>query len=246
MKTLLSTPSMILSLALSALTASSALAGDNHCVPKKIFVQTQAVDLSEDCVLSFPGYGDNDYGRSYIDHDGVLFVFAQVANTGSVSKDFGSRTYYLLPVRQKSDFEFNDETGELIIHHSSGETMTLAKDLKVKSFTGVDFTEELKSSDANKGGLELKTYSNGVILDTGWTHSPITIQSQNKSTFIDRTGAKCVVGNKEIFDFSVRNPDDSPNPVFRFPQQEELKRFLKTRCPKLDLSPLAETFPAKE
>lgn len=246
MKKLLSTQALVLSLAISSLTASSALAGDAHCTPKKTYFQTQAVELGEDCTLTFPGYNSDNFGRSYIDQGGELFVFAQVADTGFASKDFGSRTYYLLPVRRTSDFEVNSETGELIIHHSSGETMTLAKDLKVKSFTGVEFTEELKSSDANKGGLELKTYSNGVILDVGWTHSPITIQSQNNSTFIDRAGAKCVVGNKEIFDFSVRNPDDSVNPVLRFPFQEELKNFLKTRCPKLDLSPLAESFPAKE
>jgi len=208
---------------------------DTTCVPKEIFLQGQSVSLDENCMLSFPGYGNNNYGRSYIDHIGELFVFAQVAETGVDSKDYGSRSYYLLPVRRTSDFEVNESTGELVIRHSSGETMILGRDFKVKSFTGVDFVEAEKSSDANKGGFEIKSYKNGILLDTGWTHSSITIKPQGQSVFTDRDGKTCTVKNKEIFDFVGTSGEDT---IFKYPGREELQGYLKSHCPKLDLAPL--------
>ncbi len=222
------------------MTASSSFGRENPCTPKKTHLEGQTIELDENCALSFPGFGNNDYGRSYTDHDGKFFVFAEVAKTGYVSKDYGSRTYYLLPVRRTSDFEVDAQTGELVVRHSSGETITLSKDFKIKSFTGVDYFEAIKSSDSNKGGLEIKSYSNGIILDAGWTHSTVTIKPQNQSTFIDRAGEKCTVGNKEIFDFVKTNPEEPANSVFKFPQREDLQNFLKRRCPKLDLTPLSQ------
>lgn len=182
-----------LGLMISAVSASACLADDAVCTPKKARLSGETVVLDEKCMLSFPGYGNNNFGRSYIDQFGELFVFAQVAETGVDSKDYGSRTYYLLPVRQTSDFEVNESTGDLVIHHSSGETMTLAPDFKVKSFTGVEYVEAEKSSDANKGGFEIKKYSNGILLDTGWTHSAITIKPQDQSVFTNRNGKTCKV-----------------------------------------------------
>jgi hypothetical protein len=226
---------MTLGLILSTSFVSASFAQDATCVPKKARLSGETIVLDEKCMLSFPGFGNNNFGRSYIDQIGELFVFAQVAETGVDSKDYGSRTYYLLPVRQTSDFEVNESTGELVIHHSSGETMTLAPDFKVKSFTGVEFIEAEKSSDANKGGFEIKKYSNGILLDSGWTHSAITTKPEGQSTFMDRTGKTCVVRNKEIFDFEG---EYSENANFKYPGSKELQVYLKKRCPKLDLSPL--------
>jgi hypothetical protein len=226
---------LALGLTLSTSFVSAGFANDATCIPKKAHMDGQTIMLDESCMLSFPGYGNGHFGRSYIDQFGELFVFAQVAETGIDSKDFGSRTYFLLPVRQTSDFEVKGATGELVIKHSSGETMTLAPDFKVKSFTGVEYVEAETSTDANKGGFEIKRYNNGILLDTGWTHSAITIKPEGQSTFTDRTGNTCLVKNKEVFNFSgsyLENAD------FKYPGSEELQTYLKKRCPNLDLSVL--------
>lgn len=238
---------LLIGLALSSCFSSMSFADENACIQKSTRMQGQPIELLEKCILSFPGYGRSDlnateFGRDYRnDQDGLLFVFSQVAQTGKASKDFGTRSYYLLPVRQKPDFEVNQDTGELVIHLSSGETMILNRDFKIRSFTGVEFEEVEKSSDANKGGLEIKSYGNGILLDAGWTHSNYNVWPQNSSIFKDRRGVTCKVLNKEIFDFK-KNADDSGSAPgessFKYPAKEDLRTYLSKRCPKLDLSPL--------
>lgn len=139
----------------------------------------------------------------------------------------GARTYMLFPRNQVPTVS---DQGDLAYFKSSTKGIELILNLKNSGIVGMvggKAVEDPKVHPHNKGGLELSNVK-ALVLDGGWMNygDPLG-EPRGKSTFIDPQGNKCVITNKEVFEY-----DNDGDNIFKF-TDKELKDFLKTRCPNL-------------
>ncbi len=169
--------------------------------------------------------------------NGKLMVFIGTSDYDRMSKSTGSRTYHLLPLKERREPAFSrkdestvegllpsgytalfsSETGELI--SIEGYTMTM--------IPVVHFDEMVK----NKGGVEITPLKGQLLIDYGWrTGETSSNLLWSPSVILDGYGNRCAIKNSDI---SMRDPRDPDEVVFKFRNNDELARFLKVKCPKL-------------
>jgi hypothetical protein len=99
---------------------------------------------------------------------------------------------------------------------------------QIAKFDRGDVTVSPSLDRSAQGGVEISGYQ-GLILDAGFRLGELPSGQPNaRSIFRNAQGQTCTVTNSEIFDES--NGDS----VFKF-DDAALSKFLKTRCPALDV-----------
>lgn len=161
---------------------------------------------------------------------GMFQVFE--STYGPEKTSTGARTYFLFPRKKPLTFGV-EETGELAVSVASGQTVRFsAMSRRIHSFSDVQILEDPQISMKNYGGVELRSFTNLLLLDTGWrVYEPTYWDANLRSLLRDSRGSWCILKNSEIFDYSAE-------PMIKFKTDADFAAFLKQRCPTVDVSPL--------
>lgn len=172
---------------------------------------------------------DSFFYRSYLLTDeGLLMVFNSF---GTDEGAHGARVFYFFPrqldpdmkVRHRGQISIQTATPGIELIFSTDET-------RILGMRGGQVKESSQVSPSNSGGLEF-SHVQTLFLDAGFAYGqdPTGLPNRN-SKFIDVRGQTCEVKNAEIFKYT--SDGDS---IFRF-SDTELKNFLSTRCPNLQVN----------
>lgn len=172
--------------------------------------------------------------RDYIlTSNGSMLVFNSFGD-GDEGSTTGAREYFFFP-RKPSRFDYSLNPAEpiLSIQFTNGDQILFSgeKAQPVKmNMASIEIDPEIRPD--NQGGVEIKNY-NGLLLDLGYAMGTApSYRPKQKAEFRDPTGRRCQVVMKEIFEITRADSE------FRFPTDLELKEYLSSRCPNLDLSSL--------
>lgn len=201
----------------------------------KLQIQMGFFDQGKTCFLSTHGTGVGLIYRDFIlTNKGSMMVFNSFGE-GSESTSAGAREFYFFP-RQRDNFDFSVGESEprLKLYLNEGIEIHFSSETGAPIWMNKAVIEvDPKIHRENQGGIEVKNYE-GILLDLGFTMGGApSSRPKQKAVFRDQLGNSCQVVAKEIFDIT---PDDTE---FRFLTDAELKSFLSSRCPRLDLSSLS-------
>lgn len=201
----------------------------------KLQIQMGFFDQGKTCFLSTHGTGGGLVYRDFIlTSKGSMMVFNSFGE-GSESSTAGAREFYFFPRhRDNFDFSVSESDPKLRVHYNEGIEIHFSTETGSPIWMNKARVEvDPKVHPENQGGVEIKNYE-GILLDLGFTLGGApSSRPRQKAVFIDQGGNSCQLVAKEIFDIT---PDDTE---FKFPTDGELKSFLSTRCPRLDLSSLS-------
>ncbi|HPC42996.1 MAG TPA: hypothetical protein PLD91_18925 [Spirochaetota bacterium] len=169
--------------------------------------------------------------------NGKLMVFIGTSDYDRMSKSTGSRTYHLLPFKERREPSFSRKDESTVEGYlPSGYTALFSSEtgelLGIEGFTVtmtpvVHFDEMVKS----RGGVEIRPQKGYILVDYGWrTGETSSNQLWSPSAILDGYGNRCAIKNSDI---SMRDPRDSDEVVFKFKNNQELDKFMKVKCPKI-------------
>ncbi len=180
--------------------------------------------------------GDRNRSYSFF-ASGLLMVFVGTHDYDRNSNSTGSRTYHLLPFKEKRDPSFNREdesTVEALL--PSGHTARLSAEtgdlVGIEGYTVTTtpighFDSMVKSS----GSVEIRPLKGYLLIDYGWRTGEMSIGLLWRPAVIyDGAGNRCSIKNSDVL---TRDPRDSDEVIFKFKNNDGLDRFLKNKCPKL-------------
>ncbi len=168
------------------------------------------------------------YRLFYMSQIGGFMVFNSYG-MGPDSTDTGARTFFFFPMGALPDIQ---PQGNKIVIQTGNPNLQIYVDMKTGMITGSSLgkvTEAQQVSKKNRGGVEFKGIK-GVYMDTGFAigKDPAS-DPTGKATLHDALGKTCQVVNKEILLYDGNNDYQS-----RF-TNDDLRAFLKSKCPNLSL-----------
>lgn len=174
----------------------------------------------------------NDGGMIYraytIFSDGLFMVFNSYGPAEGPTMT-SARQYYFFPRARLPRLDVDAKAGTISVIMADGGRATFAPaTAQIAQFDRGDVSVSPSLDRSVRGGVEISDYR-GLLLDAGFRlgELPSGLPS-GQSTFRSAQGQTCTVTNSEIFDES--NGDS----VFKF-DDAALSKFLKTRCPALDV-----------
>lgn len=162
--------------------------------------------------------------------EGQIQVFSNFPGTTN-SNSTGARVYYLFPFKEKKDItEIN--TTHLTVKHPSGVVFDFDKTGRVSSpDLKMKVSKEINSQ--NKSGVEIESFQNGLVVDLGYRMGASPTNNKNAAvTITDKNNKKCSMQNSDL------NKINKDEVQLIYKTNEELHKFLATKCPKLDISDL--------
>lgn len=174
--------------------------------------------------------------RSYVfSENGILLVFNSFGDSGSISKDTGARTFYILPAASIPDFEIETQ-GSVRVRTASGVQAEFSPATgMLEDFSEITFREVPEISADNDGGVELSPSkqpgeSRILVLDAGWAVGHVAQQDPSGSSFVRLGGGRsCEMPNKVLFDYS-----DALDPKLKFDGISAISKIqdlMSTFCP---------------
>jgi hypothetical protein len=205
---------------------------------------------AKDCPTQVDRYGDNNKFQNMFcrvminaDHtndisnrnftftdEGMIQVFSNFPGTTN-SNSTGARVYYLFPKRVEKGISSYDSS-HLSFTHPSGAELNFDKSGRVSS-PDLKMTVSKDINSQNKSGVEIQSYSKGIVIDLGYRMGNTPVLNKNASvTITDKNQKKCSMVNSDI---NKINKDDYE---FIYKTNADLYKFLSKKCPGLDLSDL--------
>jgi hypothetical protein len=138
----------------------------------------------------------------------------------------GTRAFFLFPRPRWLTLESRATGGSVTVRLDPVRVVQIDSRGLISQMTGAVLVQEGVISGATEGGVTFKRFD-GVVLDAGWGRGEVAFQKypEAESTFTDRTGRACGVTNRDIFSYENRF-----RPALLFESDQELARFLTTRC----------------
>jgi len=225
-----------------------------HFFPRRppsgnVKLQTLYSPQTKTCTLSIAKNNPGKVWRYHLFSSNGQYMIFNNYGSGPVSKDTGARSYWLFPRKKWPTFRQLSHTVLIDLPQQSQiefDKMTV----KISNSHGINVTEAIDINRFNKGGIEINRHK-GLLLDNGFTlgRAPYSLPNE-KSFFYDHLNNSCEVTNKEIFRY-VYSRDDSgqiflQEVFFLFDLEinsdqpktlgdQRLYKFLKLRCPQLNL-----------
>jgi hypothetical protein len=169
--------------------------------------------------------------------NGQVMIFVSTKDSEWTTKATGARCFQVLPFRtpvQPRYRDLGDGTVE-VTSPSSHRSVFSTETGDPVSIEGVRFTlqplQHMSQTEKNAGFVTLKAEKGYILFDFGWrTGGSPTSQLWRSVTVCDGDGNTCQVKMGDIF--SVPDPIDA-NTVPKLTSNDELRAFLKKRCPKI-------------
>lgn len=208
---------------------------DFHYYEQNVQFSRQSPD-GNTCWLSVNPDGRRLVYRNYLfDQDGLMMVFNSYGN-GSNTTHTGARVFYFLPVYPLAPTVFFNQDHALV---TTSANYHLIMDTQSGRWTQVSdgqIKEDSRIRRDNRGGVELSSFKNILLLDAGFTlgRDP-RWNSQNSSRLVDKNNQSCDIKNELIYKY-----DSQGDIQMRYPNMSELYQFLVLQCSHLDLSPFTK------
>ena len=173
--------------------------------------------------------------------DGRIMAFIGTDDYEYMSKSTGSRSFHLLPFKNKTVPSYDPPAGDEInvLLPSSHKAVFSAEKGDIVSIEGFNVAlqpiEHFDKMVKNGGGVDIKPDNGNIVIDYGWRTGGMSISLLYMTSIIkDSFGNACQVKNSELY---MVDPKDSDEVVFKIKNNPELAGFLKKRCPaiKMDL-----------
>jgi hypothetical protein len=181
------------------------------------------------CILSVSNKNNEIIYRDYsFDNRGSMLIFTNYGEFDSQMR-YGTREFYFLPKKTDNpDYKWNDESQELEVIMTSGDTAFFS--YQTANLSGIENADVKISNDLHprsKNGVEISNYK-GLLMDTGFTLDRLSSQSPNLlSEFTDLNGNKCKVANRSVFKYKSNG-----DVQFKL-NNSELASLVKKNCPNL-------------
>ncbi|MDO9183731.1 MAG: hypothetical protein Q7U04_15055 [Bacteriovorax sp.] len=165
-----------------------------------------------------------------LNNQGMFQVFSNFPGTTN-SNSTGARTYFIFPLRENKKIQEADES-HLSIVHPSGVKLEFDKLGRISS-PDLKITESKEINSKNKSGVEIDSYSKGIILDFGYKMGGDPMRDRNGIlNIIDKNKKKCTLINSDLTKMIKGDAE------LIYKTNESLHKVLATRCPGLDISDL--------
>jgi len=194
------------------------------------------------CVISILGFKDSQGNTRNLAFkgDGVFSIVVSMNRPGRLSQNNYMRAFQIFP-RHVANVDFRvTDSRELEVLHSSEEIFSLDHSGRLMSYSGGDLKQATASriDPRDEGGISI-TLSRGVLLDYGFRRGghPGEVPT-GKAKFIDSRGNICQVTNKEILNRVLLRNGGLSHTELKFKTDSDLKEFLESKCPTLDVSAL--------
>lgn len=180
--------------------------------------------------ISSTKINSDSYRNVTFSDTGLVQFFSNFPGTTN-SNSTGARVYYFFPVRGEKEITSVD-TNNLNVKHSSGVNFNFDKNGNITS-PDLKMKIDKNINSKNKGGVEVESYSKGLVIDIGYRmgNSP-TLNKNATVTITDKNSKKCTMPNSDFHSI------DKYNVELKYKTNEAMHRFLKGKCPGLDLSDL--------
>lgn len=174
---------------------------------------------------------------------GQIMIALNLGNTGKVSKDSGSHTYFLLPAKENPSLGDRAEQSPAIIKTASGNEFELgANDNKKLSILNIDGCQKRDSARAwlsEQGELNVKSCKGRIFIDAKAARGKQAIEDRNgKSTLIAENGQSCEVSNQELYNYKSGVAKGDVKISLKHQSEQQLQSLLKSQpqCKGLSLS----------
>ena len=181
---------------------------------------------------------NSNRNRSFTFYEsGVLMVFIGTDDYDRMSKSTGSRTFHLMPYKEKQTPAFGMKDAVTVEAQLPGGYRAYFS-TETGELTGIDgyavatspmlhFDEMVKK----QGGVEIRPEKGFLLFDYGWRTGGSSIsQLWKASSVIDGLGNKCGIKNGDVY---FVDPKDKDEVIFKFNNNGDLDGFLMKKCPKL-------------
>lgn len=184
--------------------------------------------------INLDGAKDSSPNRKIIFNDKGQIQIAVNYMVGGKDSD-AARVFYIYPLVQKKKIS-TVSTDELVVEHASGAQFKINADGRMSSpNVKMSFSQEINGQ--NKSGVEINSYSNGLVVDFGYKTKKTPMQVANSpGTVTDKNNKKCYLINSDLHTIVK---DD---PIPRYKTNEALHGFFAKKCPGLDISDLLKPF----
>lgn len=200
---------------------------DGKLIPKKYGDNIQYLDLVCMYEITSTKINDEKNRKVLFTEDGQVQFISNFPGS-TLSNSSGSRIYYFFPTRNEQKI-LTADNNHLLVKHSSGFQINFDKN---GNMTSPDLTMKISNdiNSENKGGVEIATYSKGLVIDVGYSQgrSPL-LDKQGIVTITDKHNKQCLVKNNE-FHTIIKFKS-----VLTHPTNESMYHYLKEKCPELDL-----------
>lgn len=166
---------------------------------------------------------------------GQIMVALNLGNTGRVSKDSGSHTYFLIPVTDQPSLGDRNENSPATIKTASGNEFELAanadKRLSIKEIQGC----QKKNSEApwlsDKGEMNIKSCKGRIFIDAKAARGRQAIEDKNgKSTLIGENGQSCEVANMNLYNYKAGVAKGDVKISLKVQTQQQIQNLLKSEA----------------
>jgi hypothetical protein len=158
---------------------------------------------------------------------GLLMVFNSYGKGGNTDST-AAREFYFFPRSGRLELKMDAQAGTVSVTMANGDEIDVdTATAQIQSSSRGVVTVARRVSPANRGGTEFRYYD-GLMLDVGFARGDSPASSPDGvSVFRNRTGRRCSVANRELFNYSAHREH-----VFKF-TDAELSNWLRKRCPDL-------------
>ncbi len=171
--------------------------------------------------------------------DGRIMAFIGTDDYEYMSKSTGSRSFHLLPFKNKTVPSYEPPTDDEInvLLPSGHKAVFSAEKGDIVSIEGFKVAlqpiEHFDKMVKNGGGVDIKSEKGNIVIDYGWRTGGMSISLLYMTSVIkDSFGNACQVKNSELY---MVDPRDSDEVVFKIKNNPELNSFLKKRCPSIKM-----------
>ena len=173
--------------------------------------------------------GPDNYRNITVNDDGMIQIFSNFPGTTN-SNSTGARVFYLFPNKIQKKMMASPEGFTLT--HPSGVVFEFDKNGNLSSDeVKMKISKEINSR--NKSGVEIESYSKGLVVDLGYRMGATPVTNKNSPVVItDKNNKKCSIINSDL------NVITKDKVELIHKNNPALHKFLSYKCPGLDLSDL--------
>ena len=190
-----------------------------------IYIQQFPPRQGDPCLIKVAPRGGSSSQTINFNQLGQLMFSIETGHSGKLSKDMGSRTYYILPTSDQMQLLDSSATSPTVIRSSTGLDFTLVKvenELSISDISNCD-KKDSKSAWYTNRELNIKQCPGRIIIDSGFAKGKQAIQNpKGFSKIIGENGSSCDVPNSALFNYS-KNLD---TPTIKIQSELEIKSFL--------------------
>lgn len=174
---------------------------------------------------------------------GQIMVALNLGNTGKVSKDSGSHTYFLIPAQESPSLGDRGENSPAILNSASGNSFELGanenKKLSILNIDGCKKKDPTQAWLSEKGVMNVQSCRGRIFIDAKAARGRQAIEDKHgKSTLFGDNGQSCDVPNQDLYQYNSGRVKGDVKISLKIQTHQQIQNLLKSQpqCKGLSLS----------